>query len=154
MGREQRIEVVAETPTVADSATVADEVDFSSLDWAWGGFSGSKAKLAEGAEIGSLKVTADGMSYKWGKGGCEQLGATSREDADHTLACLFVRIGGKWQGGKWEWISTSRTTRAFKNVREGYGGWRKDAIEAADAYAFCIVSKDGKKRTNVIKAGR
>lgn len=132
------------TPTAS-----ADAVDFASLNWFYGGFNGKNAKLVDGCEISSLKVTADGMSYKWVKGGCEQLGASSRTDADHTLACLFVRIGGKWQGGKWEWISTSRTTRDFKNVRDGYGGWRKDAIEAAEAYAFVIVSDDGKRRTNV-----
>ena len=140
-----------DVPGTADSASPAssDAMDFASLDWCWGGFSGKNAKLVDGCEIGSLKVTADGMSYKWGKGGCEQLGASSRTDADHTLACFFVRIGGKWQGGKWEWISTSRTTRDFKNVREGYGGWRKDAIEVADAYAFVICSSDGKRRSNV-----
>lgn len=131
------------------SPTSSDAVDFASLEWAWGGFNGSKAKLVDGAEIGSLKVTADGMSYKWVAGGCEQLGALSRTDADHTLACLFVRVGGKWQGGKWEWISTSRTTRDFKNVREGYGGWDASALGKATAFAFVIVSDDGKRRTNV-----
>lgn len=132
------------TPTAS-----ADAVDFASLEWAWGGFNGKNAKPVEGVEIGSLKVTADGMSYKWVKGGCEQLGAASRDDYDHTLACFFVRIGGKWQGGKIDWISTSRTSRDFKNVRDGYGGWRKDAIEAAEAFAFVICSKDGKRRSNV-----
>ena len=127
-----------------------DTFDFSSLDWAWGGFNGKAAKPVEGCEIGSLKVTASGLSYKWARGGCENLGASSSTDYSQTLACLFCRIGGKWQGGKIDWISTSRTTRDFKNVRKGYAGWRKDAIEAASAFAFCIVSKDGKKRTNVI----
>ncbi len=126
----------------------ADEVDFSALNWSWGGFNGKNAKPVEGVEIGSLKVSGN-LTYKWVRGGCEKLGATSREDADHTLACLFVRIGGKWQGGKFDWISTSRLSRDFKNVRDGYGGWRKDAIEAAEAYAFVICSKDGKRRSNV-----
>ena len=127
-----------------------DTFDYSSLDWRYGGFSGAKAKPVDGCEIGSLKVSADGMSYKWVAGGCEKLGASSREDAGATIAALFCKIDGKWQGGKWEWISTSRTTRSLENIKKGYGGWRKDAIEAASAYAFCIVSKDGKKRTNVI----
>ena len=61
----------------------------------------------------------------------------------------YVRVGGKWQGGKFDWISTSRLSRDFKNVRDGYGGWRKDAIEAAEAFAFVICSKDGKRRSNV-----
>lgn len=132
----------------------ADAVDFADLDWCWGGFDGKKAARVDGCEIKSLKVTASGLSFKWARGGCEQLGAASASDYSRTLACLFCRIGGKWQGGKFDWISTSRTTRDFANVRDGYNGWRKDAIETAEAYAFCIVSKDGKKRTNVIISGR
>lgn len=141
----------AVTPVVAPVTPTAsaDAVDFAALNWSWGDFNGKKAKLIEGVEIGSLKVSSSSLSYRWVCGGCEQIGATSRTDADHTLACLFVRIGGKWHGGKFDWISTSRTTRDFKNVRKGYGGWRKDAIEAAEAYAFVICSSDGKKRTNV-----
>lgn len=143
-------EIVGKTdtlPTTKESSTV-DAVDFASLNWSWGGFNGKNAKLAEGVEIGSLKVTADGMSYKWVKGGCEQLGASSREDAA-CIAALFVRRGGKWAGGKWEWISTSRTTRSFTNIAEGYNGWPRDAVATAEAFAFVICSSDGKKRTNV-----
>lgn len=131
------------TPTAS-----ADAVDFASLDWSYGGFNGKNAKPADGCEIGSLKVTADGMSYKWVKGGCEQLGASSREDAA-CIAALFVRRGGKWAGGKWEWISTSRTTRSFTNIAEGYNGWPRDAVATAEAFAFVICSKDGKRRSNV-----
>lgn len=148
----------AATPAQADgpssgiqpsaSPASSDAVDFASLNWSWGGFNGKAAKPVDGCEIGSLKVS-ENLTYKWVRGGCEKLGATSRDDYDHTLACFFVRIGGKWQGGKIDWISTSRTSRDFKNVRDGYGGWRKDAIEAADAYAFVICSKDGKRRSNV-----
>jgi len=144
----QAEDVPVGTATSASPAS-SDAVDFASLEWAWGGFNGKNAKLADGCEIGSLKVSADGMSYKWVTGGCENIGVSSRESPD-CIAALFVRIDGKWQGGKWEWISTSRTTRSLENIKKGYGGWRKDAIEAAAAFAFCIVSKDGKKRTNVI----
>ncbi len=136
------------TPVAPATPASADEVDFSALDWCWGGFSGKKAALADGVQIGSLKISSSGLSYKWVKGGCEKLGASSATDAS-CLACLFVRVGGKWQGGKVDWISTSRTTRSFENVRDGYNGWRKDAIEAADAYAFVICSSDGKRRSNV-----
>lgn len=118
------------------------------LDWCWGGFNGSKAKQVDGCVIGSLKVGKK-IAYKWVKGGCEILGASSKEDASKTLACFFCRIGGKWLGGKFDWISTSRTSRDFNNVNSGYNGWDKNAISKADAYAFVIVSSDGKKRTNV-----
>ncbi len=150
------------TPAPANDGQItqsADEVNFSALEWCWGGFNGKKATLVDGAQIGSLKVSGN-VSYKWVKGGCEKLGATSSTDADHTICALFCKIDGAWKGGKFDWISTSRTSRDLKNIvgggdnSGGYGGWDKQAISKASEYAFVIVSKDEKKRTNVIKAGR
>ena len=133
----------------------ADETDFAQLDWAYGGFSGKNASPVSGCEIGSLKVSSSGMSYKWVKGGCEQLGASSRTAAD-CICALFVKgKDGQWRGGKFDWISTSRTTRSFENIAEaGYNGWPKSSIETATAYAFCIVSGDGRKRSNVIVSAK
>lgn len=138
-----------EKPSTPGGAGVADAVEFSSLDWCWGGFKGGSAKPVYGARIGSLKVAASGLSCKWESGGCERLGASSATDAS-CIAALFVRIGGRWQGGKFDWISTSRTTRDFKNISAGYNGWDKGAVGKADAFAFVIVGGDGKRRTNVI----
>lgn len=136
------------TPTpVAD----ADEVPFSSLDWCWGGFAGGKAALGSG-RISSLRIGRDNMSYTTTASWWRELGNGSATEAN-SLACLFVRISGKWQGGKIDWISESRASRSYANIRSGYHGWRTDAIEAADDYAFVIVSRDGKRRTNVITKG-
>ena len=131
-----------------------DEVSFDLLRWDYGGFKGNKAQPVKGCEIGSLKVSSC-LSYKWLSGGCESLGATSKTDKDSVLACLFV-VGadGAWRGGKFDWISTSRTTRDFKNVREGYHGWPSDAIQTAQGFAFVIVGANGKRRSNVITCGR
>jgi hypothetical protein len=143
------------TPATTGTPTTAtkDEVDFALLDFCWGSFKGGSAKLVDGVEIGSLKVSGSGMSYKWKTGGCEKLGASSSTDAA-CLACLFCKLDGRWRGGKFDWISTSRTTRGFENVSDGYNGWQKDAVSKSAEYAFVIVSSDGKKRSNVIKAGR
>jgi hypothetical protein len=139
-------------PAVPSDQT--DAVPYSSLNWSMGGFKGSGALMHSGAVIGSLSVKSNGMSYKWVSGGCEQLGATSKGDAGHTLACLFYKDSvGKWQGGKFDWISTSRTTRDFKNIHDGYNGWSPSAFAAATEYAFVIVGTNG-RRTNVIKGAR
>ena len=141
-----------EEPT-APGATV-DAVDYASLRWSMGGFNGSKAVLHDGVEIGGLNVGRDGMSYRWVRGGCEQLGAGSRGDASKTLACMFYRDkAGKWQGGKFDWISTSRTTRDFKNIHGGYNGWNAAAFDAATEFAFVIVGTGG-RRSNVIMGAR
>ena len=121
------------------------------IAWKYGGVDGSRAVETAAARIGSLRITSDGLSYKWEAGGCEALGATSRTDCDHTLACAFWWDGSRWVGGKFDWISTSRTTRDFKNIRDRYHGWDPDRFFAAKRRAFCILSKDGRKRTNLIE---
>lgn len=147
-------------PTTKESSAIApaqtaqsspeDSVDFGQLDFCWGGFKGGSAKLDAKARILNLSVSSSGMSYKWLSGGCENLGATSKDDYKHTVACLFCLVGGKWRGGKFDWISTSRTTRDFKNITEGYVGWDREAVGKADKFAFVIIGADGKRRTNVI----
>lgn len=148
-----------ETPPAAQesgqAATAqADGVDFALLSWDYGGFKGGKAAPVQSCEIGSLSIKKDGMSYKWVKGGCEQLGASSRTAADCICALFVLGADGKWRGGKFDWISTSRTSRSFENIHGEYNGWPSDAIEKAQGYAFVITSKDGKKRTNVIVSSK
>lgn len=131
-----------------------DAVDYASLRWSMGGFNGSKAVRHDGVEVGSLNVGRDGMSYRWVKGGCEQLGASSKGDYSKTLACIFYRdSSGAWVGGKFDWISTSRTTRDFKNTHSGYNGWNAAAFDAATEFAFVIVGTGG-RRSNVIRGTR
>ena len=131
----------------------ADAVDYTLLDWRWGDFKGGSAKLASRPRIADLKVSSSGLSYSWSSGGCEDLGASSATDAS-CIAALFCLVGGRWVGGKFDWISTSRRTRDFKNIEGAYKGWDKSAISKAEKFAFVIVGKDGKRRTNVIVCGR
>lgn len=128
--------------------------NYSKLNWCYGGFHGENAAESKSAVISSLNVTKTSMSYRWVKGGCEVFGATYTGDASGTLACLFCLHNGEWKGGKFDWISTSRTTRDFHNIETGYKGWEYDVFAKAEAYAFVIVSKDGKSRTNVIEVQR
>lgn len=120
------------------------------LDYRFGGFHGEASLEDPAAQIASLAVSANGMAYAWTSGGCEALGAKDRTDASATLACIFYRDGDRYVGGKFDWISTSRTTRDFHNIDTAYHGWNADAFHAAKEYAFCIVSKDGRRRTNII----
>lgn len=141
--KEEKEDSVSSVPSVVENTV--------ELDFRYGGFKGGKAKEVEDCRISSLKVGSDKMSYKWLKGGCEALGATSREDYDHTVACAFYWDGSRWVGGKFDWVSTSRTYRDFENIRTGYGGWDAVAFFRATKHAFCIVSVDGKKRSNLIE---
>lgn len=137
--------------TPSQPAASQDDSGVPKLNWCWGGFNGSKAVENTKAQIKNLKVSNDGMSYAWAKGGCEALGAKSSTDCDNTLACLFLADG---RGGKFDWISTSRTTRDFKNIHGSYNGWSSSAFKSAKTVWFCICSRDGKQRTNLIKASK
>ena len=121
--------------------------------WKYGGFDGSHSIEDPNTQIGSVRMTANGMTYKWVKGGCENFGAKSREDADAALACFFYwdEASKSWIGGKADWLSTSRTSRDWENIRCRYNGWDPDKFFAAKRRAFCVVSKDGKKRTNLLE---
>lgn len=126
-----------------------DAVDYSLLKWKYGGFNGSGAKHQDGVIIANLSVHSSGMSYSWQSGNCEMLGASGHTNAD-CIACLFCYVDGEWRGGKFEWISTSRTTRSWHNLN-GYNGWKFSDYERATEVCFVIVSKNGKARSNVIK---
>ena len=133
------------------SSSSLDQVNYASLDWCWGGEKCGGAQLVDGCEIDNLHCNNSGMSYSWVEGGCEALGASSASDAS-CWACLFVKQGGSWRGGKIDWISTSRRSRDFKNPNSGYHGWDPNAIANANEFAFVIVK--GNKRSNVIYFNR
>lgn len=138
----------AEKPSSAEKQPSLDAIDYSLLDWRCGGFNGRNAKHLPSVIIKNLRVKSSGMSYAWQSGNCEALGASGHTDAD-CIAALFCLIDGKWIGGKFDWISTSRLTRNFANI-DGYNGWSRSTFNAAQKYAFVIVSKDGRSRSNVI----
>lgn len=136
-----------------------DEAQFSSFKWDFGGFRGGDAvsmaglagaDSAGGPVIGDLKMGRDGLSFHYEEG----LSSWGLADGDAgALACLFVLDNdNNWVGGKFDWISTSRQTRDFKNIYSGYNGWDLSNVPKTTTVAFVIVSKDGKKRSNVITA--
>ena len=119
------------------------------IEWRFGGFHGEKAVEDPETQITDLRMTRAGLRYKWAKGNLRNWGVTPDTNAG-ALACAFYWDGKRWIGGKFDHISTSRTTRDFKNL-EDYKGWRSGPFFAAKKRAFCIVSKDGRKRTNILE---
>jgi hypothetical protein len=108
--------------------------------------------------------TADGTVDGTGRtlsGGVFAKGATFKfsgsfwgaTHADPTMrCCAFYESGGRWIGGFWEWGSPDRTYRGYENIADKYKGWDPAAWNAAKRRAFCVCSKDGKKRTNIVEA--
>lgn len=127
----------------------SDVVSFSDLRWDYGGFNGSQASPAPGVEIVLDSVTASGLRYRYLEGSLSALSPENSHDNADCLACLFCLLDGVWRGGKFDWISSDRLSRDFHNIETGYHGWPPDAIRRAAGFAFVIVSKDGKRRTNL-----
>ena len=100
------------------------------------------------ARIGNLKVNRSGLSFSWISGSCESLGPTKGRTDAACHARLWVKIGGSWKGGKFDWISTSRTKRDFKNINSGYNGWSSSMLTQASEFGFDIYHPGTKKSTN------
>lgn len=140
-------ETVADDPAPAEAAATA--APSASLVYRYGGFDGSRAAEDPATQIAGLHISRSRLSYKWAKGSLRNWGLADSQA--HALACAFYWDGRQWIGGKFDWISTSRTTRDWTNLDGGYHGWNADAFWSAPKRAFCIVSKDGRKRTNLIE---
>ena len=135
---------------VSDKPSGPDQVAYSELRWTCGGVDGAKAVLT-GVRLNALAVAPPAsMTVAWGTTLREWGYADTQADA---LACLFCKVDGKWVGGKFEWISASRPYRDLKNVRTRYAGWNPDFLQAGE-FAFVVLSKDGSKRSNVVKSTR
>ena len=138
-----------------ESATASDEVDYSQMVWCYGGFNGASATFTEGqAQIKNLVVTeatANGdASYQWVK----NMSAWGFSDSDicAIVAVFFKCDDGVWRGGKFDHISTSRTSRELEHCAS-YSNWTMAGVSKNAPVAFVIVQYDGKRRTNILVTG-
>lgn len=144
----------AETEIPADTApnTHSDAVPFNHFNWVYGGFNGSGATIHPfDPLLSNIRYTSNGLAFTYDR----DLTAWGRApgDAGGALACLFVqRADGSWVGGKFDWISSSRSTRDFKNIKSGYNGWSLADVPNPCQAAFVIVHVNGKQRSNVISS--
>lgn len=136
-----------QSPAPAAPAGVGDAVSFGALKWTFGGVNGSGA-VQSGVQISGLKLSPNGFSFKYDR----DLSAWgfSHNDAG-ALACFFVQKStGEWVGGKFDWISSSRTSRDLKHCTGGYGGWSLAGVPNPANAAVVIMTADGKRRSNVL----
>ena len=135
------------TPTSAPAAGVGDAVPYGSLKWTFGGVNGSGA-VQSGVQISGLSLSSNGFSFKYDR----NLSAWGFSHNDiGALACFFVQKStGEWVGGKFDWISSSRTSRDLKHCKEGYGGWSLAGVPNPTKAAVVIMTADGKRRSNVL----
>lgn len=131
----------------ATGAVPADQVDFGALHWTCGGVNGSGASPS-GVSISGLRISGSNLSFSYRT----NLSAWGYSSGDASAyACLFVqKADGSWSGGKFDWISSSRSSRGLENVLHGYGGWNLNGVPNPCPAAFVIVDSKSKRRSNVI----
>ena len=125
----------------------ADQAPYGSFNWSYGGFNGSGASHS-GVNISGLKLSSGGLTFHY----VNNLSAWGLSNSDAgALACFFVQKStGEWVGGKFDWISSSRTGRELKHCLTGYNGWTMAGVPNPCQAAFVIVSADGRRRSNVL----
>lgn len=126
--------------------TTGDEIDFSLLQWKYGGFSGGNAKL-DGPTLANLSFNGKAVSYRW----VTDMTMWGLGNADAKAICaIFFEIDGKWVGGKFDWVSVTRASRELKHV-ESYSTWPQSGIKLPfkGRVAFVVSHSDGKRRGNV-----
>lgn len=144
-------EAGAVTPAPAEDS--AASVAGSPLVWRFGGFDGSKAVEDPRCRLSSPTIMADSIRYKWESGVPSDWARNKTESGSLVIAAAFFwdEDAKKWVGGKFEWTDESRSSRDCRNIYEGYGGWHAAAWEYAAKRAFCVVSVDGKYRSNLLE---
>ena len=133
----------------------ADEVDYSSLRWEFGGFNGRGAVPSPETRISNLAISGKNMSFTFAAGSCVTLGAKNASDTGVVMVCLFAKdASGTWRGGKFDWIADNRGARRDLNHITGstpYSNWSSSWIPNPADAAFVLVSTTG-RRCNVIKS--
>lgn len=135
------------SPEPDDRSTVSSPA----LVWRYGGFDGSKAVEDPRCRVSLVSITKDRIAYKWASGipADWKRGKTSK--GMMVVACAFYRDGEKWVGGKMDWTDEARTVREATHIHDGYNGWQSAGWDSASRRAFCVVSADGRYRSNLLE---
>lgn len=125
-----------------------DAIPFSSLEWKYGGFTAKNA-VFDRVTLSSLTCDGNNVRYKFDVGlDAWGLGHT---EAGAICAVFIERPSGFWEGGKFDWVSTSRTSRELKHLKD-YNEWN-ESLPVRGRIAFGVFSADGKRRSNILVAG-
>ena len=120
------------------------------LVFKYGGFKGDKAVEDSRCRISQLKIGSDALSFRWDTKIPGDWKRETLEKGPMIVVAAFVWDGGRWIGGKFDWIDESRSSRSLENIKGGYGGWDGTSWTAAKRHAVCVVSADGKFRSNLL----
>lgn len=140
--------VPADKPYAPAYGGIPDAVDFSLLNWKYGGSAGKGAVIDERVQIELRKIEPHKIHYKFLSG--LNAWGLEHQQADALIAAFVLNDKGEWVGGKFDWVSTSREDRSFENVYEGYNGWSLSGVPNPTQLALVVYNKNGSRRSNVV----
>ena len=127
-----------------------DEIKFDKLQWVYGPHNGSNAKL-DYPRLSDLKFNGSRVYYNW----VLDMSGWNIPYTEHrdSYCAVFFKRNGRWEGGMFDWVSSSRSDRELKHVNS-YENWPSSGIKLPfkGEIAFVVVHKNGQKRSNVVKA--
>ena len=138
-------------PEDGASSGVAGSSSSVVLDFRFGGFRGGKAVEDSRCRISKLKVGKDSLSIHWDTKIPDDWARDKGEKGPLIVVAAFYKSGDAWIGGKFDWIDESRSSRSLANIKGGYGGWDGAAFTSAKKHAVCVISADGRYRSNLIE---
>lgn len=139
-------------PSAPTAEASSEDEGFAALKWVYGGFNGANAKLGE-PRISNLKVSANKLSFHWDVG--MKSWGLADDDAGAICAVFFEDASGAKRGGKFDWISVTRSNRELKHCTgvgaEPYKNWSVADFPNPCRCWFVVVRRDGKERSNVLE---
>lgn len=124
------------------------------LDWCWGGFKGSGAKVDNTCVLSGLSAGNDKIAFRWVTNIPSNWAKKSTEKGNLVIFSVFVRSGDGWKGGKVDWIDENRSSRSTENIKDGYNGWSFESYKSAKEVGICVCSVDGKYRSALLSVKR
>lgn len=141
----------------SDSTPVSEPTPTPStekIDWCWGGFKGSGAKVDNTCVLSGLSAGNDKIAFKWVTNIPSNWARKSTEKGNLIIFAVFIKSGEGWKGGKIDWIDEKRSSRSTENIKSGYNGWSFDAYKSAKEVGICVCSVDGKYRSALLSVKR
>lgn len=131
----------------------SDQLDFSLLNFTYGGFKAGGAVITDQSPlISNLTFDKRSLYFKYDKGLSGW--GLAHSEAGAICAVFFKNTEGKWIGGKFDWISTSRASRELKHctTEPTYSNWTMAGIPNPCEAVFVIFDRTGRQRSNILKA--
>ena len=124
----------------------AEDLDISKIKWLGANYSGATmVKLINSASMTNSRISTSYTPYNWP--------SNSTGVIVDAICCLFYEKGTEIVGGKFDWWRKGgQGVKTLGNVHEGYQG---HTFPASNAKVWtCIVSIDGKQRSNLCSVSR